>query len=83
MNVLTYVKSGIIKMRGKVYAYDLNDPLISVYKNIQTQHNELYEKLQDIIREFNDCGGVTNLSLGGYQLHIFYVNEFSHSFYVF
>ena len=56
LTLLTYVKSGIIKMRGKVYAYDLNDPLISVYKNIQTQHDELYEKLQDIIREFNDCG---------------------------
>ena len=54
--LLTYVKSGIIKMHGKAYAYDLNEPLIYIYKNIQNKHNELYEKLQDIIKEFNECG---------------------------
>ena len=56
LTLLTYVKKGIIKIRGNVYAYDLNEPLISVYKNIQNKHNELYEKLQDIIKEFNGCG---------------------------
>jgi site-specific DNA-adenine methylase len=34
---LTYVKEGIIKVRG-IYAYDPNEPLIHVYKNIQTSH---------------------------------------------
>ena len=61
LTLLSYVKKGIIKIRGNVYAYDLNEPLIYVYKNIQTRHTELYEKLQDIIKEFNDCGdGVLN-----------------------
>jgi len=56
LTLLSYVKNGIIKISGNVYAYDLNEPLIYVYKNIQTRHIELYEKLQDIINEFNDCG---------------------------
>jgi DNA adenine methylase len=54
--LLSYVKSGIITIRGNIYAYDLNEPLIYMYKNIQTQHNELYTVLQQIITEFNACG---------------------------
>lgn len=54
--LLSYVKSGIITIRGNIYAYDLNEPLIYMYKNIQTRHNELYTVLQQIITEFNACG---------------------------
>ena len=56
LTLLSYVKHGIIKVDGNIYAYDLNEPLIYIYKNIQTNHNELYEKLQVIITEFNECG---------------------------
>jgi len=56
LTLLSYVKSGIIKIHGYIYAYDLNEPLISIYKNIQTRHNELYDMLQNMIREFNECG---------------------------
>jgi len=56
LTLLSYVKDGIIKMQGNVYAYDLNEPLINVYKNIQTHHNELYDVLQTIIADFNECG---------------------------
>jgi DNA adenine methylase len=52
---LLYVKNGIIKMNGNVYAHDVNEPLISVYKNIQSNHNELYEEIQKLIIEFNNC----------------------------
>jgi DNA adenine methylase len=55
LTLLCYVKSGIIKLHGNIYAYDLNEPLIYVYKNIQTCHNELYTMLQTIITEFNKC----------------------------
>jgi DNA adenine methylase len=54
--LLTSVKSGTIKINGDIYAYDLNEPLIYVYKNIQSHHVDLYNKLQNIITEFNDCG---------------------------
>jgi DNA adenine methylase len=56
LTLLSYVKSGLIKVHGKIYAYDLNEPLIYIYKNIQTCHKELYDTLQTIITEFNECG---------------------------
>ena len=56
LTLLSYVKSGIIQVRGNIYAYDLNEPLINIYKNIQTRHVELYDILQTIITEFNECG---------------------------
>jgi site-specific DNA-adenine methylase len=52
---LTYVKEGIIKVRG-IYAYDLNEPLIHVYKNIQTSHVELYDAVQTVVAELGSCG---------------------------
>ena len=55
LTLLSYVKSGVIKIHGNIYAHDLNEPLIYIYKNIQTCHNELYDKLQEIITEFNKC----------------------------
>ena len=54
--LLSFVKSGIIKIEGSVFAYDLNEPLINIYKNIQMRHIELYDTLQTIIAEFNNCG---------------------------
>ena len=56
LTLLSYVKSDIIKIQGNIYAYDLNEPLIHIYKNIQTRHNELYDILQTIISDFNECG---------------------------
>lgn len=53
--LLSHIKAGKIKVSGKIYAYDVNSPLIHTYKNIQTKHIELYHQLQDIINEFNNC----------------------------
>jgi DNA adenine methylase len=58
--LLSYVKRGVIKLHGSAYAYDVNEPLIYLYKNIQTRHNELYDLLQGIIAEFNECGSDTS-----------------------
>ena len=54
--LLSHVKKGNIKIHGTIYAYDINEPLIYMYKNIQSYHNDLYEILQNIIIEFNECG---------------------------
>ena len=50
--LLSYVKNGIIKIHGNIYAYDLNEPLIYIYKNIQSHHNELYDTLENIIKDW-------------------------------
>lgn len=57
LTLLTFIKEGIIQIRGNIYAYDLNEPLIYMYKNIQTNHNELYNKIQELIKELNECVG--------------------------
>jgi DNA adenine methylase len=50
------LSSNTIVVRGTIYAYDVNEPLIYVYKNIQHNHNELFDEIQKIIDEFNSCG---------------------------
>lgn len=52
--LLTFIKNGLIKINGNIYAYDLNETLINVYINIQSNHIELYNELQIIINEFNN-----------------------------
>ena len=59
LSLLSYVKKGIITVHGNIYAYDVNEPLIFVYKNIQSSHDELYDKLQFLITEFNECSNGT------------------------
>lgn len=59
--LLKYKKDGIIKVHGQIYAYDLNEPLIGVYKNIQSCHNELFAEITRIIAEFNSCNAQNGL----------------------
>ena len=42
---LSYIKHGLIKCSGIVYAYDANEPLINLYKNIQKNPNELFDSI--------------------------------------
>ena len=56
LTLLSYVKNNLIKIHGNIYAYDSNEPLIYVHKNIQTHHTELYDEIQHFIAEFNSCG---------------------------
>jgi DNA adenine methylase len=55
LSFLSYIKNGNIKINGDIYAYDINEPLIYMYKNIQQRHNELFNYLENIISEFNKC----------------------------
>ncbi len=56
LTLLSYVRNGIINIHGNIYAYDLNEPLVYVYKNIQSNHDELYNQIQLLITNFNSCG---------------------------
>jgi len=41
LTLLSKIKNDEIKVRGNIYAYDLNEPLIYIYKNIQIHHIEI------------------------------------------
>jgi DNA adenine methylase len=44
LTLLCFIREQCIKVNESIYAYDLNEPLIYMYKNIQTQHEELFEE---------------------------------------
>ena len=54
LEVLARKHEGKLRINGTVYAYDLNEPLIYVYKNIQSFHTELYDNLQTLIKHYNE-----------------------------
>ena len=54
--LLDRVKKCENKIHGKIHAYDANYALIGVYKNIQTNHEQLYNGVQELITELNECG---------------------------
>ena len=51
--LLTLQREDKIKINGKVYAYDFNEALINVYKNIQTNKDELFETLSQYIKTYD------------------------------
>lgn len=55
--LLSHVKASKIIVSNKIYAYDLNDDLINVYKNVQKKPKELYKKIKEILSEYSDCEG--------------------------
>lgn len=54
--LLTFVNAGIIRIHGNIYAYDINEPLIYVYINIQRDYQAVYHEMQKYLNEFNACG---------------------------
>lgn len=52
--LLNNVKSSKIQVSGKIYAYDINCDLINVYMNVQKHPIELYNKIMEIINEYNN-----------------------------
>jgi DNA adenine methylase len=57
LNLLTLSNNGMIKINGGIFAYDLNDALINVYKNIQSNKEGLYDEIIKIIAEFSQLSG--------------------------
>jgi DNA adenine methylase len=51
--LLSFVENKKIKVNGSIYAYDLNERLINVYKHIQNNKDELWGYLSNIINEYN------------------------------
>ena len=53
--VLSLQKQGKINIKNKIYAYDINERLINVYKKIQSNKDELFELIQKIKTEYDSC----------------------------
>ena len=52
MAILSLQKQNKILIKNKIYAYDVNPELISLFKNIQQNKEKLYEFLQKYINEY-------------------------------
>ena len=55
--VLSLQKQNKITIKNKIYAYDINDVLINVYKNIQQNKEELYKLINLYINEYDSIEG--------------------------
>lgn len=51
--LLLEVKNNNIKINNNINAYDINEPLIFLYKNIKDIPNEFYQEIQKIIDDYN------------------------------
>jgi len=55
--VLSLQKENKITIKNKIYAYDINQNLINVYKHIQSNKDELYECIDKYIKEYDSIDG--------------------------
>jgi DNA adenine methylase len=55
--ILSLQKQNKIVIKNKIYAYDINNDLINVYKNIQNNKEELYEIIDLYIKEYDSING--------------------------
>ena len=55
--ILSMQNDNKIKIAQKVYAYDINKSLINVYKNIQTNKDELFEYITKYIKTYDSLKG--------------------------
>jgi DNA adenine methylase len=55
--VLSLKKDNKITIKNKIYAYDINKQLINLYKNIQTNKEELFKHLTTYINEYKTLTG--------------------------
>jgi DNA adenine methylase len=55
--LLSLQKEEKIEIKGQIYAYDLNESLINIYKNIQTNSEELFEYMEKYWKEYDEITG--------------------------
>tara|TARA_Y100000389_G_scaffold205029_1_gene262157 strand:+ start:3584 stop:4483 length:900 start_codon:yes stop_codon:yes gene_type:complete len=55
--VLSLQKQNKILIKNKIYAYDINAVLINVYKNIQSNKEELFKIINSYIKEYDNITG--------------------------
>jgi DNA adenine methylase len=55
--LLTLKNAGDVEITGGIYAYDLNERLINLYKFIQTEHVELHKKVSYYMNVYDSISG--------------------------
>jgi DNA adenine methylase len=55
IELLHKIDKGDIKVKGKIYAYDINEVLINIYKHIQNNCEIFYNKIKKIVDEYKSC----------------------------
>ena len=55
--ILTLHKNHLINIQGEIYAYDLNKNLINLYKDIQTNKDQLFACISKFINEYDSISG--------------------------
>ena len=58
LTLLDYIKTNKITVSGRICAYDLNEALIYVYKNIQSNYTGVYNAIEPLINEYNSISEV-------------------------
>lgn len=53
--LLNKIEKDEIKLQDKIYCYDLNRKLINLYKNIQTNLDDILSNLDILIKEYDEC----------------------------
>ena len=55
--VLSLQSQDKLKIKGKIYAYDINPNLINLYINIQNNKDELYDHISKYMKIYDSCDG--------------------------
>lgn len=55
--ILSLQKQKCIKIHQQIYAYDINEPLIYTYKNIQTHKDKVFEFIHKYMKEYDEIEG--------------------------
>ena len=55
--LLSLQKEGKVEIKGQIYAYDLNESLINIYKNIQSNREKLFEYIEKYWKEYDEITG--------------------------
>ena len=55
--LLSLEKQNKITINKKIYAYDLNETLIGLYKNVQSNKDELFKEVESLVKEYDSCSG--------------------------